>query len=44
MRGGENMWELEVPNVIVVLLCVGWYLLGYRIGREDGLNDKRGND
>ncbi len=24
----------DVPNLCVFILCVGWYLLGLRIGKE----------
>ena len=33
------MLNCDVPNICVLILCVGWYLLGLRIGkesREDG--------
>lgn len=30
------MWNFDVPNVCVILLCIGWYLLGIRIGKEGG--------
>lgn len=29
------MWNTDVPNICVFLLCVGWYLLGLRIGKEN---------
>ena len=28
------MWNCEVSNICVFMLCVGWYLLGIRIGKE----------
>lgn len=24
----------DVPNICVFILCVGWYLLGLRLGKE----------
>lgn len=33
------MWQTtEVPNVCIFLLCFGWYILGYRLGKEDERN------
>ena len=29
------MWQTDVPNICVFILCVGWYLLGYRLGKKD---------
>lgn len=29
------MWETDVPNICVFMLCVGWYLLGLKIGKEE---------
>lgn len=28
------MWNFDVPNICVFILCVGWYLLGFRLGKE----------
>lgn len=28
------MWDCEVPNIFVFILCFGWYLLGIKIGKE----------
>ncbi len=28
------MWNCEVPNICVFILCVGWYLLGIKTGKE----------
>lgn len=29
------MWDCEVPNICVFMLCFGWYLLGIKIGKEE---------
>lgn len=28
------MWNCEIPNICVFILCVGWYLLGIKISKE----------
>lgn len=28
------MWDCEVPNIFVFILCFGWYLLGIIIGKK----------
>lgn len=33
-KRGITMWNCEVPNICVFMLCVGWYLLGIKLGRE----------
>ena len=34
-RGGEkNMCDYTVPNICVIILCFGWYLLGIKIGKD----------
>lgn len=35
------MLNCDVPNICVFMLCVGWYLLGLRLGKEN--NEKRNN-
>ena len=29
------MMNCDVPNLCVFILCIGWYLLGLRIGKEN---------
>lgn len=29
------MWDCEVPNIFVFILCFGWYLLGIKIGKKE---------
>lgn len=38
------MWNCDVPNICVFILCVGWYLLGIRIGRENKVEESEGNN
>lgn len=40
------MFDCEVPNIFVFILCVGWYLLGIKIGKREvaqALNDFANN-
>ena len=37
------MLDCEVPNIFVFILCVGWYLLGIKIGKKEVAQDLNDN-
>lgn len=37
-----KMFNCDVPNICVFILCVGWYLLGIKVANENRDAEKRG--
>ena len=37
-----RMFNCDVPNICVFILCVGWYLLGIKVANENRDTEKRG--
>ena len=36
------MFNCDVPNICVFILCVGWYLLGIKVANENRDTEKKG--